>query len=62
MKVKTKEKLIDGITFVCLCGMIVFAHGYKVWCAAASIGCGLVALFLQNCVKKREKESDEFDF
>ena len=56
MKKKIKENAIDVITFICLAIMFLFAHGCEFWCTAITIASGMTALFLQNCVKYKERK------
>lgn len=62
MKTKVKDKVIDAVTFICLVSMVFFAHGCKLWCTSITIVFGMLALILQNCIRTKEEEGDEYDF
>ncbi len=62
MKTKTKDKIIDAISAICLGIMFVFGHGCELWCIAIAMVFGILVLILQNCVRTREEEGAEYDF
>ena len=62
MKTKVRDSVIDVVSFICLVGMVFFAHVCKLWCTAITIVFAMAALILQNCIRTKEEEGDEYDF